>query len=81
MLPFEDFDQTESYDRNSVVLIHNNNAYYKTDAIFQTIKITGGIYKVFLVFTILPKCLLISIYDVIALNRYRIFGKTNSCKM
>lgn len=41
----------------------------------------GGIYKTAKVFLILPRSLLNEIYNSIANNRYRLFGKYETCRL
>lgn len=65
---------------NSTVLYEPGKAYYyKSDVAFKIIKDIGGIRKVLLVFSILPKSILNSIYDYVAKNRYKWFGKKERC--
>jgi predicted DCC family thiol-disulfide oxidoreductase YuxK len=70
-IPTNNFD-TFIYIENSTVLIKSS----------ATIKIAGklgGIFRFFLFFSILPKKFRDSIYDIVARNRYRWFGKQESC--
>jgi predicted DCC family thiol-disulfide oxidoreductase YuxK len=53
--------------------------YYRSDVAFKILKEINGIYKILLVFSILPKKVLDNIYDFVAKNRYRWFGKKESC--
>lgn len=56
-----------------------NGCYYKSEAAFRILNHLSGIYKCLLVFTILPNSLLNYIYDYVAKNRYKWFGKKESC--
>ncbi len=64
---------------DSVMLFKNDQVYYKSKAIFQIIRETGGITRLLLVFRIFPDRFNDYIYDLIARNRYLIFGKKKEC--
>lgn len=66
---------------DSVIFIENNKAYTKSDAPLHVTKYFGGLYPLARVFLIVPKFIRNSIYDWIAKNRYRWFGKQESCMM
>lgn len=55
------------------------NYYYKAQAAIKIAKHLGGIYRLLNVFSLLPKTISNSIYDYIAGNRYKWFGKKESC--
>lgn len=65
---------------DSIVLYDPGKAYYyKSEAAFKILKETKSIYKLLLVFSILPASFSNYIYDYVAKNRYRWFGKKDSC--
>lgn len=65
---------------DSTILYEPNKAYYyKSDVAFRILKDISGIHKILLLFSVLPKSMLDSIYDYVAKNRYRWFGKKESC--
>lgn len=66
---------------DSIILIEPNIAYYtKSSAAIEIANDLGGMWKVFNVFTyILPVSVRDWIYDFIARNRYKWFGKKESC--
>lgn len=65
---------------NSVILIEPGVAYYrKSSAVLEISKNLSGGYSLFRYFTFLPESLRDSIYDIIARNRYKWFGKKNAC--
>jgi predicted DCC family thiol-disulfide oxidoreductase YuxK len=68
-------------DKNidSVILLENNSVLLKSDAALRIAKQLGGIYSMLYVFIVLPKFFRNRIYDFIARNRYRWFGKQESC--
>jgi predicted DCC family thiol-disulfide oxidoreductase YuxK len=54
-------------------------AYTKSDAIMLAAHKLGGIWLLGRVTSVLPKSIRDKVYDVIARNRYRIFGKYRTC--
>ncbi len=65
---------------DSILLIDPNTAfYYKSTAALQIAKQLSGIYPLLSVFIILPTFLRDWVYDFIAKNRYKWFGKKESC--
>ncbi len=65
---------------DSIILINPNVAYYvKSTAALLIAKQLGGLYRLFSVFLILPEKFRDIIYDFIARNRYRWFGKKENC--
>jgi predicted DCC family thiol-disulfide oxidoreductase YuxK len=63
----------------SVVLIHHGKAYTKSSAALRLAWILGGAWSLAYVFIIVPKFLRDAVYDVVARNRYRWFGKSDTC--
>ena len=70
---------TEDFD--SVILLKNNTLYQKSDAALEITKHLSGFWKYLAVFNIFPTSFLNFFYDIVAKNRYRIFGKTDSCRI
>lgn len=65
---------------DSIILYEPGNAYYyKAEAALKISKELGGIYSVISWFSILPKGLTNSVYDYIAKNRYKWYGKKDAC--
>ncbi len=65
---------------DSIVMINPNVAYYvKSSAAIQIAKQLQGWPKILRVFLIFPSWLRDPIYDLIAKNRYRWFGKKENC--
>jgi len=53
--------------------------YYKSSAILEIGNELGGIYSLVSIFKILPERIRNYIYDYIAKNRYKWYGKKESC--
>ncbi|MDN3677089.1 DCC1-like thiol-disulfide oxidoreductase family protein [Flavobacterium paronense] len=70
----------DTFNIDSIILYEPEKGYrYKARAALEIVKHLSGAYRVLLVFTILPTSLLNRIYDFIAKNRYKWFGKKESC--
>ena len=63
----------------SVILIDNEKVYTKTDAVIQIAKHLSGWPKLFRFIKFIPKSIRNFGYDLIAKNRYTLFGKKLSC--
>ncbi|MGO1752464.1 MAG: thiol-disulfide oxidoreductase DCC family protein [Psychroflexus sp.] len=67
---------------DSIVLIIPDDAYFiKSDAALEISKSLSSIYPIFSYFSILPQAFRDFVYDLIAKNRYRIFGKKEECPL
>nr|WP_136153102.1 thiol-disulfide oxidoreductase DCC family protein [Flavobacterium sangjuense] len=65
---------------DSTILYEPGKAYYyKSDVAFKILKEINSIHRCLLVFSIFPKAVLNFIYDYVAKNRYKWFGKKESC--
>ena len=67
----------DKYD--SVVLVHKGIKYEYSTAIIKSLILLGGIYKLAALLFIFPKSLRDFVYKIIAKNRYKWFGKHNTC--
>lgn len=64
---------------DSFVLIEDDRVYLKSDAALQISKNLAGVWKVFYLLKIVPRPLRDLVYNFIAKNRYKWFGKKESC--
>ncbi|KAB7530800.1 DUF393 domain-containing protein [Flagellimonas olearia] len=65
---------------DSIILIEPGVAYYtKSDAALEIGQSFGGGWKLLAIFTWLPKPFRDAMYDFVARNRYKWFGKQESC--
>ncbi len=60
---------------NSIVFIHENEAFQKSTAVLKILEQMNGPWKYLTALRIFPKRWRDYMYDWIAKNRYRIFGK------
>lgn len=64
----------------SIILYEPGVAYFhKSEAALRIIKSFGGVYSLIGIFRILPNFIGNAVYDLVAFNRYRWFGKKDSC--
>ncbi len=66
-------------DFDSILLIQNNKVYQKSTAILHISRYLPGLWKLNFGFIIIPKFIRDFVYTVIANNRYKWFGKKDSC--
>lgn len=69
-----DYDET-------YLLVDRGRAYAKSSGYFRMCAILGGWWQVLRIGAIVPKGLRDAVYDVVARNRYRWFGKTGYCAL
>lgn len=64
---------------NTVVLVDGAKALTRSDVPLHIFAKIGGAWRLMIVFYIIPKFLRDAVYDWIARNRYRWFGKKEAC--
>lgn len=65
---------------DSIVLYEPGKAYYyKAEAAMKIAKELGGIYSFLNAFSVLPSSLTNVVYDYVARNRYKWYGKKDEC--
>ena len=64
---------------DSIVLIENGNVYIKSSAALRIAKKLSGPWPLFFVLLIIPSFIRDGVYDFIAKNRYKWFGKKEQC--
>lgn len=65
----------------SILVIKNKKVYDRSDALIEIARDLPGAWRTLTVFRFLPKFFRDAVYKVIANNRYRIFGKQESCML
>lgn len=65
--------------QDSIILIDSKKAYFKSDAALRISKELQGGWKYLRFFLVLPGFIRDFVYDIIARNRYKIFGKKEAC--
>lgn len=64
---------------DSIILITNNKAVSKSTAALRIAQQLSGAWPLFIVFLIVPTFIRNGVYDFIARNRYKWFGKKDAC--
>ncbi|MGE6259123.1 thiol-disulfide oxidoreductase DCC family protein [Heyndrickxia sporothermodurans] len=68
-------------DIDSFVLIEKNSCYLKSSAAIHVCKHLKGMWKLLYMFRFIPPPIRNIAYDIIARNRYKWFGKKESCML
>lgn len=66
---------------DSIFYLRDAQIFSKSTAVLLALADFGGFWKLVLIFKFVPLNIRDSVYDLIAKNRYRIFGKRESCRM
>ncbi len=70
---------TDHFD--TMLLVDNGQCFEKSDAFFKIVSQLGFPWRLVLVFQLLPRAFRNWLYDHIARNRYRLFGRYNYCRL
>jgi predicted DCC family thiol-disulfide oxidoreductase YuxK len=63
----------------TIIYYKNNKAYVRSDAALEVCKELDGLWPLLYVLKIIPRLIRDGVYDFIARNRYRWFGKKDAC--
>lgn len=74
-------EQQDRQDLQSLVVLYQGKLYRRSRAVFIVCRELGGLWKVFLIFYILPTFILDSVYNWIAQRRYQFFGQRSTCRV
>jgi predicted DCC family thiol-disulfide oxidoreductase YuxK len=66
-------------EMSSILLIKNGKYYDRSNAALEIARDLKGPWKIFYFFKIIPASLRNVLYNVIANNRYKLFGKKDEC--
>jgi predicted DCC family thiol-disulfide oxidoreductase YuxK len=66
---------------DSIFYLKGNKFYSKSTAVLTAMSDMGGIWKLASILKLIPTPLRDIIYDIVAKNRYRLFGKHESCRL
>jgi predicted DCC family thiol-disulfide oxidoreductase YuxK len=75
----KDFNVKEDY-LDSIILIREDKIFYKSKAALEIARNLSGLWPLFYGLVIIPAFLRDPIYDWIARNRYKWFGKRETCR-
>ncbi|MDI9869442.1 thiol-disulfide oxidoreductase DCC family protein [Flectobacillus roseus] len=68
-------------DFDSVLLVKNGRVFEKSDAALHIARHLDGVWKSLYFLRWVPRVVRDMIYDLVAKNRYRIFGKSDACRL
>jgi predicted DCC family thiol-disulfide oxidoreductase YuxK len=68
-------------DLKSVVILIEGKTYRKAEGVLKAISLLGGIWKGSSLLSLLPNKILNVGYDLVAENRYSLFGKRETCRL
>jgi predicted DCC family thiol-disulfide oxidoreductase YuxK len=66
---------------NTLVVVHGPRTYAFSAAAFELVRVLGWPWKAFAAFSVLPVGLTDAVYRLYARNRYRLFGRSESCRV
>lgn len=75
----EEFDVKEDY-LDSIILIRKDKIYYKSRAALEISRNLSGLWPLAYALIVIPSFIRDPIYDWIAKNRYKWFGKRETCR-
>ena len=68
-----------SKDTDSIILVDDDNYYIKSSAALYIAKNLSGAYPLLFCFMLVPKFMRNWVYDFVAKNRYKWYGKKENC--
>jgi len=64
---------------DSIILVENDNLYTKSTAALKIARKLSGLWPMLYIFIVIPKSIRDWFYDIIAKNRYKWWGRQESC--
>jgi predicted DCC family thiol-disulfide oxidoreductase YuxK len=68
-------------DLNTIVYFRNGKTLTRSAAVAMVLRDVGGFWALGVALLVLPRILRDTCYDLVAANRYKIFGKKDTCRM
>lgn len=75
----EDIRAEKGYTPDSLVLLYKGRYYIKSGAALHTARLLGGWLQLAAIFLVIPRFISNAVYDLVAKNRYRWFGRQDEC--
>jgi len=72
-------NKLENLDFDTIILLEDGIIYDKSTAILKILRKLSGLYKLGYLFIAVPKFIRDFVYKIISKNRYKWFGKRDSC--
>ncbi len=76
-----DLGEARAGQPTSIVLWDNHRAYIKSDAVLRIFEGLGGGWALLTLLRLVPASGRDFVYDLVASNRYRWFGKRDTCRL
>ncbi len=76
---YPDLLNQQQLNLESILLVENNKLYKRSTAALRIVRKLNGLWPILYAFIILPKFIRDPLYNYIARNRYRWFGKKDQC--
>lgn len=73
--------QKDVEDLKSVVVLIDGESYRQAPAVIKALTQLGGVWSLLSVFSLFPDFFLNFFYHLIAKNRYKFFGKRETCRI
>lgn len=71
----------DAFTPDSIVLIDGDKWFDKSTAALKIARELSGVWSLLSIFLLLPRFLRDQFYGLVARNRYRIFGKRDTCRI
>lgn len=68
-------------DLDSVVLVDEGEVYRKSEAVIRVAELLGWPYRAGAASRVVPRSIRDALYDVVAANRYDVFGRKDQCML
>lgn len=66
---------------STLVLIENEKAYVRSDAVLRVAKNLGGLWSLTYIFILVPRFIRNAVYNWVGSHRYQWFGQKDACMM
>lgn len=70
-----------NYTQQSIVLYQQGKVYYRSTAALRIAWLLGGFWSLLAIGLMIPAFIRNAVYDFVAKNRYKWFGKFDACKI
>lgn len=77
----QNLSRADIEDLKSIVVVIDEKTYRQSEAVLRAMAQLGGIWKALLLLNQLPKSITNAGYNLVAENRYKLFGKKESCRL
>ena len=74
-------NETEIQSMQSIMFLDDKMLYKKSTAVLKLSRLLGGWHQLLLLGYILPRFVRDWLYNIVAMNRYRWFGKKDQCML